>query len=345
MAIVKKILPILTGIFLVWLGLQYVLPVVFPFLLGLALSLISEPLVRRAEVRCRRTVAAGFGVTVTLVMVAAAVYFAGVLIFGQLKRLSARLPDLQNTAAGAVQLAEDFFVSLSHKAPEQVQPWLQKTVLDFFDGGDYFVRQLGQHAPGLIGSAISRVGDGALVIGTGVLSAFLFSARLPELKQWLLAKLPESYRGRYRPMLTRMGKSLAGWLKVQGKLTLVCWGIVTVGFLLLKIPYAPMWALVVALVDAVPVLGTGTVLLPWALVSFLQKKTLEGVGLLCIYGATFLTRTVLEPRLVGRQLGLDPLITLGAMYLGFRFWGIWGMLLAPILASLGASVIKSSSQS
>lgn len=344
MAIHKKILPILTGIFLLYVAVQYVLPVAFPFLLGAGLALVSEPLVKRVQARSSRSVASGFGVTVTLLAVAVGVYFVGMLAFGQLRRLSAFLPELENTATQAVQVAEDFFVSLAEKAPERMRPMLQKSVLDFFEDGSGFVQQLGQHAPAFFGSAISRVGDGAIVAGTGVLSAFLISARLPQMKAWLWGKLPESYRQRYRPMLKRMGKSFAGWLKAQCKLTGLSWLILTVGFVVLKIPYAPVWALVIALVDAVPILGTGTVLLPWALLSFLQKKTLQCVGLLCIYGATFLTRTVLEPRLVGRQLGLDPLITLGAMYFGYRFWGIWGMLLSPIAASLGGSLLKSSSE-
>ena len=105
------------------------------------------------------------------------------------------------------------------------------------------------------------------------------------------------------------------------------------GFLILGIRRGPLWALLVALVDAVPLLGTGTVLLPWALVAFLQQQHFRAIGLICIYGAAMLTRTVLEPRFLGRQLGLDPLWTLGALYLGYRFWGILGMLFAPVLVT------------
>ncbi len=343
MAMLKKIFPFFAGIILLWVSVQYVLPVAIPFLLGAGLALVSEPLVRRAQTRCSRAVAAGFGVSVTLIAVAVTVYFAGALAVGQLKRLSAFLPQIENTANQAAQQTEDFLISLSVKAPEQVRPILQKSVLDFFDGGGVLARQIEARAPAVLGAAVSRVGDWAIVAGTGVLSAFLFSARLPQIKVWLRGKLPESWQQRYRPMLQRLGKSLAGWCKAQCKLTGLCWGILTVGFFALKIPYAPVWALMVALVDAVPILGTGTVLLPWALISFLQQNTLRGVGLVCIYGATFLSRTVLEPRLVGRQLGLDPLITLIFLYLGYRLWGIWGMLFAPILASLGASLLQSSS--
>ena len=72
----------------------------------------------------------------------------------------------------------------------------------------------------------------------------------------------------------------------------------------------------------------------WSIFSFLQGDTLPAFGLLGLYAAAALTRTVLEPRLVGRQLGIDPLVTLLALYAGYRFWGILGMILAPLLATI-----------
>ena len=103
--------------------------------------------------------------------------------------------------------------------------------------------------------------------------------------------------------------------------------------MLLRISNAPLWAGIVAVVDAVPILGTGTVLLPWALVSVLQGKQLMAIGLVCIYACTYLTRTVLEPRMMGRYLGVDPLLMLVFLYIGYRFWGFWGLIFTPMLAS------------
>lgn len=337
MTFVKKVLPIAVGAVCVWLGLKYLLPVALPFVLGAGLALAAEPLVRRLSEKMSRGLSAGLGVTVTLSAAAVCVYFLGAIIFSQLKKLSAFMPDWQKTATQATQLAEDFFIRLSERAPEGVRPMLQHTVLDFFDNGTMLVQQLTQRIPGLVGTTLTRVGDGAIGVGTGVLSAFLISARLPELKEKVKRKLPQldAY-----PALSRLKKGVGGWLKAQLKLATLTGGILLVGFWALKIPHAPMWAVMVALVDAVPILGTGTVLLPWALISFLQKQTLRGIGLLCIYGAALLTRTVLEPRLVGKQLGLDPLLTLMTLYLGYRFWGILGMLLAPILASMAANLFS-----
>ena len=127
-------------------------------------------------------------------------------------------------------------------------------------------------------------------------------------------------------------------MKAQLKLCAVTWAIVAIGFLALGIPNGTLWALLVAVVDAVPILGTGTILVPWAAVSLIKKESLQAIGLLCTYGVAAMTRTVLEPRLVGKQLGLDPLTTLAALYVGFRFWGFGGLLLTPILASAAKSI-------
>ena len=85
-------------------------------------------------------------------------------------------------------------------------------------------------------------------------------------------------------------------------------------------------------------LGTGIALVPWAAVSLLQGEHFRAIGLLCIFGAATLARSTLEPRLVGRQLGLDPLVTLTALYAGFRLWGFPGLLVAPILTAAVKSV-------
>ena len=169
--------------------------------------------------------------------------------------------------------------------------------------------------------------------GTAIIASFMISAKLPKLKAALRTRLGAKKLQPLLHCLRKLRHSLGCWLKAELKLSAITLMVALAGLLLLRIPYAPIWAAAVAVVDAVPLLGTGTVLLPWALVCLIQRQHLRSIGLLCIYGCAFLTRTVLEPRLVGRHLGLDPLVTLIFLYLGYRFWGIWGMLLSPMLAA------------
>jgi predicted PurR-regulated permease PerM len=101
-----------------------------------------------------------------------------------------------------------------------------------------------------------------------------------------------------------------------------------------------MLAALITLVDAFPVLGVGTVLVPWSILRFVQNDYVLGIGLLALYAAIWLVRSVLEPRLLGKELGLDPLVTLIAIYAGFRLWGLGGMLLTPILAMAVTQIVK-----
>lgn len=100
------------------------------------------------------------------------------------------------------------------------------------------------------------------------------------------------------------------------------------GFLILKIPYTATIALIVAIVDILPVLGTGTVLIPWGIIDLLMGNTTLGVGLLLLYAIIAVIRNIIEPRIIGKQVGLAPVVTLMAMYLGlnlFGFVGLWGV--------------------
>ena len=327
------------------LAAKHLLPVAMPFLLGAAIAWLAEPVVAPVAKRWKRGWAAGLGVTLTLAGVGVLLALLGSLAVRQMGRLAQKAPELTHAAQQALTALQDWLVNLAEQAPESVRPRLQQTVLTFFSDGSGLVQQLGQHIPGVVTSAIGTVGSGALTVGTGILSAYLISARLPRLKAGIANRLPDSWREKTLPALRRVKTALGGWLKAQLKLCAVTWAIVGVGFLVLRIPGAVGWSLVVAVVDAVPILGTGTVLVPWAAVCLLRRESLRAVGLLCIYGAAALTRTVLEPKLVGRQLGLDPLTTLIALYLGFRFWGIPGLLLTPILASAAKSLLTAESES
>lgn len=338
-AYLKKPLYVIAAFLALWLGIRYVLPIALPFLLGAGIALVAEPLVRRICTRLPRGAAAGLGVSAALLGIMALVSIVGAFAVRELGNLAGAVPDLTVTAQQGITLLQDWLVSLSEQAPEEVRPALQRTVLDFFGNGTVVLQQVTQRIPAVVSSTLSTVGSGALTLGTGVVSAFLFSARLPQLRKAAAARLPKSWHEKILPALHRVRTALGGWLKAQLKLCAVTFGILTVGFLLLQIPYAPAWAALVALIDAVPILGTGTILIPWAVVCFLQQEGLRAIGLLCIYGVCAISRTVLEPRMVGKQLGLDPLTTLIALYVGFRFWGFLGLLLTPILASAAKSLI------
>ena len=318
-----------------WLAARYLLPVLLPFLLGAALALAAEPLVLAAGkyLKLSRRASAGIGVTVTLAMLLGLVSLAGAAAVRELGRIALAVPDLERTAGQGMALLRDWLEKAAAQAPEAVRPVMTRSVRNLFEDGTELMEQVTRKIPSAVSSALSWVPSGLLGVGTGILSAFMVSARLPQLKALGQAEPLRRLREKYLPTVRRIRSSLWAWFRAQLKLMLVSYGIAGVGFLLLGIRRAPLLAALVALVDAVPMLGTGLILLPWALVSYLQQRHLRAFGLLGIYLAAAVTRAVLEPRLVGKHLGLDPLLTLAALYAGYRLWGLPGMLLAPVLAS------------
>lgn len=318
-----------------WLALRWCLPVVLPFLIGSTVALAAEPAVKLCAEKGKlpRSVAAGIGVSVTLLLLVGVVSLAGMLTVKELGVLAKALPDMGQTAQRGILLLEDSLISAADRLPDGIRSLATGTVLELFDGGSALVGQLSRKVPDMLTSVLGWIPDGALGLGTGVIAGFMISVRLPQLRQYLQNGLPEIWYDRYLPAVRRVRQALGGWLKAQLKLALLTCGVLAAGFLLLRIPYGVLWAVPVALVDAVPMLGTGVVLIPWALVVFLQGKTVMGIGLLLLCAVTMILRRILEPKLVGKQLGLDPLLTLVFLYAGYRFWGFLGMILAPLLAA------------
>ena len=336
-----KLLYLLVGFFGLWLGLKYLFPVAAPFAVGTVIALLAEPLVgfSAEKLKLPRGVGAGIGVTATLVLLTGILSVVGAVAVRQIGHLSGKVPDLGEAANEGILYLQDFLVGITQQAPESIRPMLTGSVLRLFDDGSAVIDAVTKRIPATLTKVISWVPKGAMGIGTAILSAFLISARLPGLKKTLREKIPQSWQAQYLPNVKKAGKAVTGWLKAQFRLSLITYIIVAVGFLFLRISNGFLWALVVAVVDAVPILGTGTVLIPWGIVCLLQREYIQGVGLFFLCGAAMLTRTILEPRLVGRQLGLDPLFTLFALYIGYRFWGILGLILAPILATVVKNII------
>lgn len=332
----------LAGLLLLWLGGKYILPLTLPFLLGFLLALAAEPAVRFL---CRRLplnrgISSFLGVTVTLIFLSVLLTLLISLLVRELGHLAGILPDLEQTARQGLTSLEDWLLSVAMAAPEGIRPLLTRSVLGAFDSGSALYDQALTRLPVMATGVLSHIPDGFLFFGTGLLSAYLISARMPRLRAWLQRILPKDWLSRWLPAIRSLKGSVFGWLRAQLKLSALTYAIVCAGLLLLGISFAPIWALLIALVDAVPMLGTGLILAPWSLILFLQGNTVRALGMLGLFVAATLTRSVLEPRLLGRQLGLDPLVTLVAMYLGYQLFGITGLLLSPILAVTAVQFIK-----
>lgn len=322
------------GVFLgVWLTIRYLLPIALPFVLGLLAAMAAEPVVRFLEEKCSlpRALASILAISAGFVCLVVVLWLLGTVVYRELAAVAGGIPSLLESLTQAVGWLRQWAGAMADKAPEGLQPQLVRWVSGLFAEGSVLLEQAASGLLGMAGSVMGGLPGGAMLVGTAVLSSFMISAQLPRLRARGRAMLNRQRLERWSGTLSRLKQALLGWVKAQMKLSGITFCILCAGFLLLRVSQAVFWAGAVALVDALPLLGTGAILIPWALIALLQGQTVRAIGLAGLCATVVLVRSALEPRLVGSHLGINPLLTLVSLYAGFRVWGIGGMLLAPIL--------------
>lgn len=318
-------------------GIWLLGPPLLPFLLGLGLARAVEPAVRLLADRFRfpRWLASGCAVAGTYILLIAAGFLLCRVLCRELWGFLRSLPELAGTMTEPLARLEHWLMLLASRFPDGIGAALEQGVAGFFQNGAGMGQKFYDWLFQTVSDLLTRLPDLALFLLTAVLSSFMLSAKLPQLLTLWKKHAPAVWQQRLGGLGKTLKQTLGAWLLAQGRLMIVTFLILTSGLLLLRVDYALLLGLGIALLDALPVFGSGIILIPWSLVQFLQADTFRGVGLLLLYGAAALTRTALEPRILGRQIGLDPLLTLAALYAGYHFLGVLGMILFPMGALIG----------
>jgi len=324
---------VLAGALAAWAAVRFVLPWLAPFLLAFATAALLEPAVAFLHRKCRfrRWFAAGACALVLFLLLIAALAALAGRAAERLPALLAALPGLLGSAADAVRRRSSGFAA---SLPPDLAALLQNVggalSASAADAAPALTRRALELLSGLAG-AMPRL---LLAVATYAVGVFFLSAGYPEVKAFLLRQLPAELHRKARTVRDALRDTLQKWLRTQCLLTAVTFGELTLTFAVLRLPHAVLLAAGTALVDALPVLGVGTVLLPWAAIELLTGSVGRGIGLLLAYILAALVRSFLEPKLLGRQMGLHPAAAALAVYAGFCLAGVGGMIAFPILLML-----------
>ena len=315
-----------------WLAVKYLLGPALPFLLSLALAKLLEPAVERLSRRLglrRGFVSAVCCLAVTGALLAAAALASGRLL-RELGAFARALPGMLAGSGGLLSRLRGMVTRYIVAAPPEVQDALNAAVSGL-------TRRLGQVPGELMGRVMSLAPELlshapaiALSVVTFFISLFFISASYPRITAFLARQVPPDKRGAVREIRSGVADVLGKWLRAECLLCALTFAELCAAFLLLRIDYAVLLALVTALIDMLPVLGTGTVLIPWAAAKLILGDPLRAALLMVTYGVVTLVRSIAEPKLVGGQVGLPAAATLAAMYAGFRTVGVAGMVIFPL---------------
>ena len=171
------------------------------------------------------------------------------------------------------------------------------------------------------------------------IAAFYFCVDYDKISATVIAKLnPTTYK-RVRDFKVCLGIMLSRYLRSHVVLLTITLSLLFVGFLILRISDPLLIATIVSLVDLLPIVGVGAVLIPWGLIRMILYRDLYlGGGLLILYVITVITKQLAEPKIVGKGIGISPLLTLISTYVGLHLFGLIGMILAPVMTATVKSV-------
>lgn len=321
------------------LALYLLWPCLLLFLIAYGAACIMEPLVRRLTVwKIPRSLASGLVLLSLLSLTALGLWLLLSRLAYETGQLLLQLPVLTARLGG--QWLGDRLYAFLVAAPPELRDFLEAAADRLVSDGLRLPDRLSAGLTAAAGRLAAALPGLFLALTTGILAIFYCSAGLPGIRRYLRDLIPEERRAAVFGFLDCLRRAVLDWCRVQGRLMGIVFAILAAGLLVLRVPYALLAAGLGALIDALPFFGSGILLLPWALVSLVQGEAVRAGGLVVLYGLLCLTRGMLEPRFYGKQAGVSPLLTLLALYGGFRLFGVWGMLLAPIALSIGASVLR-----
>lgn len=318
------------------------LPGLLPFLLGWFLARLLEPAVRFfcEKLHLSRGWVAAAILLIFIVILSAGFFFLLRRLWFELTVLSTRLPAWMA-----------FLPELNQRLDNLIYRWTVAISPEFRSALQHALATVGEQLIALLASLGSTLlewlSNGILALPrmvlflfTALLAGYFFLAGRPALTTFAQKQLPDRWLSYLKKTSHQLKNALGGWAKAQGILMAVTFLLLTLGLLLMKIDAALLLAIGIALLDALPVFGAGTILLPWALFCILSGDLRRGLSLVILYTFIWLVRNILEPKLIANRAGLHPLAALFAMYLGFSLFGVAGLLLAPLGALLAAQLYE-----
>ena len=324
-------LGLMLGAGVLFLAGRYVLPWTAPLLTAWVLAALLEPavgfLVRH---RWKRGMAAGLCTLAALGLLLWGMTALLVRGFSAASDLTKALPGAMEILSLRLEALEKLAEAHIRAAPEPAAQLLERTLSALANSAAALPGQLSRSLMALLSRMAQAGPDTLLFFVTAALGTYFISASFPAVNAFLLAQLPDSLRRRASGLGADLKSGFGGLMRAQLLLMVLCFFELLAAFLLLGIRSAVMIAAVTALIDALPVFGSGAVLLPWALYCLLLGKSSRGLGLLLTWGLTELVRNAAQAKLLGDQIGLNPLASLLSVYVGWCVGGVGGMLLMPL---------------
>ncbi|HOM01241.1 MAG TPA: sporulation integral membrane protein YtvI [Acetivibrio sp.] len=308
-----------------------------PFLIAFAISSLIEPVIcfLMKKLKFRRKFAALVSLLLGLMVIAILLLLLISKLYNEIASLSNSQPqfwkETYQNISNLINKGLNIYFGLPSEVTAQISNMVSNLSHSVTGVVDSFVK-------GIYNTAVS-IPQMVIFVLVTILSTYFIASDRDGIYDYIKRNVPQEFLNKVIDIKDNMFAALFGYIKAQMILMVITFCELSLGFTIIGIKRPILLGLVISFIDAFPVLGTGGVLVPWAIYEFLTKDIRMGVSLLILYAIVLVIRQMIEPKIVGQQIGLHPLVTLMSMYLGMRFFGFFGLILGPITVLVFKNVI------
>ncbi|MDR1117295.1 MAG: sporulation integral membrane protein YtvI [Oscillospiraceae bacterium] len=332
---------ICTVVLIVYIAFKYVVVWLLPFVLGFIIASIFHPIIRwmNKKIKIQQKFLAVLVIVIGYVVLITILTFATIQLVLQLSDWLPRLPSyFTSDILPTFNNLSEWLGHLISGFPPEWNEFLVTFETNLISTINDFVVSLSTRGVSFIGNLTKGFPAFFIALIFTIMSSFFISMQYDKIKDFASYQMPEKMRNIVREIKNTFSGTILKYLKAYLKIMCLTFFELSLALLVLRVKNAIPVAFLIALFDILPVFGTGGILVPWAAISLLRGDYMFSVGILIAYMIITIVRNFVEPKIIGDQLGLNPLISLISIYLGFVWIGVFGMILMPVSVQIALTL-------
>jgi len=318
-------------VLVIFLAFQYVIGIIAPFLIAFIAASIIDPLVRFLTKKAHFP--RGIASTVSIILLLAVLVFLSIFLsrtlWAECKSLFEEIPiylkSLTDRLEVMMQKNEGVFAFIPDTTVD--------SIIDYISDYDYtslVTGSLGSHLIGYAGNVVIYIPNALIFLIVTIVSSIFMSISLPTVKSFILAQFKPKTQNLIIDIKHNLFATVGKYLLSYSLLMFMTFVELFIFFLIFGFDSPLVLALVIAIVDILPILGVGTVLIPWSVISLITGEPITALILICMYIVITVIRQIMEPKIIGDHVGMMPLLTLFCIWVGLKLFGFIGMFMFPI---------------
>lgn len=318
---------------ILYLGIKYLLPLLMPFVIGIIIAVLFRRLIDSVSTKTKINRTA-ISILILLIFYSIIGYFITLIGFKTITILGdivSSIPTLyKDTMIPALKSAEKDLL----KAIPLLRPYMENFTDNIDQSVFEFLSKTSSATVGTITGLAGHVPTILIKLIFTIVSSFFFTIDYHRIFNFIISQFKEEHKEMLLKLKDNGIGTIGKFIRAYSIIISITFVELSLGFLIIGIPHPIIFGVLVAVIDIMPIIGTGTVIIPWAVISLLMHNTRVGIGMIILYAIITVVRQTIEPKIVGQQIGLHPLVTLILMYVGAQLMGILGLFLLPIIATL-----------